>query len=115
MRISALARLGSYTVEVDAKKPPSSATQVVGETEIYLPLAGVIDLDAERKRLVVEAGKVESNVRASERKLQNRDFVEKAPGEIVEREKERRDELALKLEALMKHIDALEDDPPMEE
>jgi len=81
----------------------------VGEMEVFLPLGDVIDLDAERARLTKEAGKIENQARASERKLQNRDFTEKAPAEVVDRERARRDDLANQLAAVKKHIESLDD------
>ena len=77
--------------------------------EVYLPLGDVIDLEAERARLSKEADKIEGRARASERKLQNRDFTERAPAEVVDRERVRRDDLANQLAAVKKHIESLDE------
>ena len=68
----------------------------------------VIDLDAERARLEKEAEKVEKLVRGSERKLANRDFLERAPEEVVERERSRRDDLATRHQAIQIQLASLE-------
>jgi valyl-tRNA synthetase len=70
--------------------------------EIYLPLEGIIDLDAERKRLRDRVAKARQYIEGSDRKLANAGFVDKAPKEVVEKERQRnaelRDEIA-RLEA----------------
>jgi len=71
--------------------PPSSAQVVVDEVTVVLPLAGVIDLAAERARLAKERAKALSKAEKVQRKLGNPDFVAKARPEIVE---ENRDRLA---------------------
>jgi valyl-tRNA synthetase len=58
-------------------------------TELFLPLAGVIDLDRERTRLRDEAGRLEGLATGTEKKLANEGFVAKAPPEVVEREREK--------------------------
>jgi valyl-tRNA synthetase len=76
-------------------------------TEVFVPLAGVIDLEKERARLRGELGRVEGLVRGTEGKLANEGFVAKAPAEVVDREREKlaslreqREKLAAKLAAL---------------
>jgi valyl-tRNA synthetase len=54
-----------------------------------LPLAGVIDLAAERARLAKERGKAEGEARKVEAKLGNADFIARAPEEVVEENRER--------------------------
>ncbi|MCS7261335.1 MAG: hypothetical protein NZ765_11225, partial [Anaerolineae bacterium] len=59
----------------------------VGGIEVYLPLAGMIDLEAERVRLSKELEKVQDQLARSERTLSNPDFAAKAPPEVVEKER----------------------------
>ena len=79
----------------DAAKGTPAAVTDVGE--VYMPLEGLIDLEAEKARLNKEIIKVETEVKKCDAKLGNKAFVDKAPTELVEREKERRDEWAQKL------------------
>ena len=65
-----------------------------------MPLEGLIDVDAEKARLGKEIAKVETEVKKCEGKLGNKAFVDRAPTELVDREKERRDEWAQKLKQL---------------
>jgi len=62
-----------------------------------LPLEGLIDVDAEKARLDKEIDKVSAEVKKSESKLSNAAFVDRAPAELVDREKARKDEWAQKL------------------
>jgi valyl-tRNA synthetase len=57
-----------------------------------LPLAGVIDLNAERARLEKELAKIADDVSRIDRKLGNADFMSRAPEEVVEEQRERREE-----------------------
>jgi valyl-tRNA synthetase len=105
-----MARLETIDAGVGLKKPPTSAAAVVGDMTIFVPLGDVIDLDAERARLSKEAEKVEKMVRTSERKLANRDFLTRAPEEVVERERARRDDLATRHEAIQAQLESLAGD-----
>jgi len=82
----------------DAAKGTPAAVTDVGE--VYMPLEGLIDVDAEKARLHKEILKVEVEVKKCDGKLSNKAFVDKAPAELVEREKARRDEWSQKLQQL---------------
>ncbi|MBI5463789.1 MAG: valine--tRNA ligase [Ignavibacteriales bacterium] len=71
------------------QKPKAAASAVVEGTEIYVPLEGLIDLDAERKRLEKEIVRLQGMIEGIERKLGNASFVERAPKEVVEKEREK--------------------------
>ncbi|MBV9110278.1 MAG: valine--tRNA ligase [Gemmatimonadetes bacterium] len=77
-------------------------------TELFLPLAGVIDLDRERSRLRDEAGKIEGLATGTEKKLANESFVSRAPAEVVEREREKLAGYREQLEKLRGKLAALE-------
>lgn len=70
--------------------PPQSAQIIVRGEVAALPLAGIIDLDAERARLGKELAKLDQDIAAVERKLGNPDFVARAPEEVVEENRERK-------------------------
>jgi len=106
-RISIMAKLDSIDAGVGLAKPSTAAVAVVGDMTIYVPLGDVIDLDVERARLEKEIEKVENLVRGSERKLANRDFLERAPEKVVERERSRRDDLATRHEAIQAQLATL--------
>ncbi|NTU84430.1 MAG: valine--tRNA ligase [Chloroflexales bacterium] len=89
-----IARLGRVAadsltiVERLDEKPRQAASIVIGEVECYLPLAGMIDLDAERARVHKELAAAEADVARREAKLANEGFTAKAPANVVARERE---------------------------
>ncbi|WP_428525334.1 valine--tRNA ligase [Roseibium sp.] len=80
--------------------PAGSAQIIIGEATICLPLAGVIDLAAEKARLSKDAGKLEADISKIEKKLSNPKFVEKAPDEVVAGEREKVAESKEKLDKI---------------
>lgn len=87
--IKRLARI--EVIELAEAAPPQSAQIVIGSTVACLPLAGIIDLAAERARLEKELAKIDLTSRASMRSSKP-DFVARAPEEVVEGEREKREE-----------------------
>jgi valyl-tRNA synthetase len=76
-----------------ADAAPKSSIQLLIRGEVAaLPLEGVIDLDAERARLAKEIQKLDVDVGKIDAKLGNADFIKRAPEEVVEEQRERRDE-----------------------
>jgi len=82
-----LARLESVTVLDTSDQAPESATALVGEMQVLIPLAGLIDKDAELTRLDKEIGKLEADIKRTAGKLGNGSFVAKAPAAVVEKER----------------------------
>jgi valyl-tRNA synthetase len=100
--ITQLARLSGLSVDADLAPPRTVATAVVGQSELFVPLEGVVDFKEELDRLEKEIAKVDKNLQSVERKLANEDFLAKAPQEVVSKEKERHRELAQKREKLQR-------------
>ena len=90
--ITRLARLDEISPQ--ASVPAGSAQFVVGEATWALPLAGVIDLAVERARLDKEVGKLDAEISQIDKKLSNEQFVAKAPEEVIEEQRQRRDAAA---------------------
>jgi valyl-tRNA synthetase len=70
-------------------EPEQALTLVVGGVEIYLPLAGMVDLDAERARLGKELAHIENGIARSQKLLSNEGFTAKAPDEVVQKEQDK--------------------------
>ncbi len=87
--LTTLAKLDSITVLTEHDQKPMSATQLVGAMELLVPMADLIDKDAELARLTKEIGRLEKEVQRLAGKLGNEKFVSKAPAEVVEKEKEK--------------------------
>jgi len=86
--LSSLAKLESLDW-FEGDKAPMSATQLVGEMEVLVPIAGLIDKDAELKRLDKELERLQKEIGRLEGKLGNEKFTAKAPAEVVEKEQEK--------------------------
>lgn len=105
---SAILRLArAETVSLADAAPSGAAQIIVGEATICLPLAGVIDLGAEKTRLQKEAGKLEGEISKIEKKLSNPAFVAKAPEEVVDGEREKVAESKEKLEKVQTALSRL--------
>jgi len=79
---------------------PASATAVVGDLTLLVPLAGLVDLDAERTRLDKEIKRVETEIGKCNGKLGNATFVDNAPPAVVEQERQRLTDWTNQLSAL---------------
>jgi valyl-tRNA synthetase len=106
-----LTLLGKLTdiTEIDAsEKAPLSASALVGELELLIPMAGLIDKEAELARLEKELGKLEKDIALAEGKLNNPTFTDKAPIEIISKEREKLAQAQLSKEKLCHHRNTLE-------
>ncbi|HSR10404.1 MAG TPA: valine--tRNA ligase, partial [Thermodesulfobacteriota bacterium] len=94
--IENLARAEKISFQSSGEKPRASATAVVGDIEVFLPLKGLINLDEEEQRLSKELGKTAEDLSRARRKLENQDFLNHAKPEAVEKEKSKAQTLAEK-------------------
>ena len=102
--IKNLAKVEDATIASGIPKPEASATAVFGQNQIHVLLKGILDFQEERKRLEKQIEKIEKEIKASNRKLSNRGFLEKAPAEIVEEVREKVETMTLKLEKLNQNL-----------
>lgn len=82
-----LAKVESFTVLSDAEEAPLSATALVGDLQVLVPMAGLIDKDAELARLNKEIQRLQGEVARVGGKLSNAAFVDKAPPAVIEKER----------------------------
>ncbi len=87
-----LSKLESVTILTTGEEAPASATALVGEMEILIPMAGLIDKDAELARITKAMEKVEKDVSRTRGKLGNVKFVSNAPEAVIEKERGKLDE-----------------------
>lgn len=99
-----LASLESVTWLNPGDAEPMSATALVGQMEILVPMAGLIDKAAEIARLTKESNKLEQDIERTEAKLNNAAFVEKAPAAVVDAERARVADNKIALEKLREQI-----------
>ncbi|SEK37554.1 valyl-tRNA synthetase [Atopomonas hussainii] len=85
--LAKLAKLESVSLLAAGEEAPMSATALVGEMQVLVPMAGLIDKDAELARLDKELTKLEGEVKRVGGKLANEGFVAKAPAEVLDKER----------------------------
>ncbi len=106
--VATLARASSVRVVAEFPAGLRAARGLVGGLEVALPLAGLLDLDVERARLRKELGKLETETASRATKLGNASFLERAPAEVVERERAFLLELLAKQRKLQSTLAALD-------
>ncbi|WP_427451134.1 valine--tRNA ligase [Litorimonas sp. WD9-15] len=104
-QLSPMARV--ERVELADTAPEASLQTVVDGVQFAIPLAGLIDMEAERKRLSKEIEKAQSEIEKIDRKLGNEAFVAKAPEKVVNLQKERRAGYVAEVETLQAALDGL--------
>lgn len=105
--IKSLARIDEMTLSDSLEKPAHSATAVIREMEIFVPLEGLIDLDVERNRLNKRLGELDRHVTEVDRKLRNEDFLERAPEKVVERERGKLADMKAELDRIKTNLEML--------
>ena len=98
--IKKLAKVENVTIGKNIKKPHTSASAIVMNSEIYVPLEGLIDLNIEKQRLEKEISRLESSLAGIDKKLSNKKFVNNAPADVVENERSKQRDWGEKLSKL---------------
>jgi valyl-tRNA synthetase len=99
---------GLSTLEFGTERPEKSSVAVLSGCEVYVPLAGVVDVNKELDRMKREIANLERHVVGIDAKFANPDFAARAKPEVVEAERSRRAEFTSKLERLKKQLEAWE-------
>jgi len=100
--LASLARVDANqtTIAPELEAPSHAATLAAGGMAIYLPLAGMVDLDAERRRIEKEVANVDKQLQRIKGMLSNPGFTGKAPAAVVERERNKQSELEARRQQL---------------
>ena len=99
-----LANVNELKVETLKSRPKCSASSVLDFCEVFVPLEGVIDVSVEKERLQKSLKEIEGLLLSISKKLGNKDFVARAPQEVVEKEKEKEKILQEKLAKVKENI-----------
>ncbi len=97
------------TIELTDKTPGGAIQCIIDKTTLILPVADIIDLDAEKARLKKQLAELDDNIKKASQKLDNKQFIENAPEEIVIEQKTRIAEAKTakeKIEAALKQLEA---------
>ena len=106
--IRVLAKVENVSIESGVSKPDASATAVFGQIQIHVLLKGLLDFEEERRRLKKEIKKIEKEVEASNKKLSNKGFLDKAPNEIISKVREKVEILSQKMDKLSHNLSFFE-------
>lgn len=102
-----LARISSLEVSTSVQKPQLSKTEVVHRNEIHIHLEGLIDVAKEREKTEKEIQRLEGMITGTEKKLANERFVQNAPAEVVEKEREKLENFRGTVEKLKETMEKL--------
>jgi valyl-tRNA synthetase len=102
--IKTLAGVGSLECAPDATRLPQSVSQVYPRFEAFVSLRGLIDLEAEAKRMEKQLAEKEKYLKSAEAKLENKKFRENAPAEVVQQQREQVEDLKKQIEALRSNL-----------
>jgi len=105
--LARLARVESVDALAAGAEPPPSATALLGDMRLLVPMKGVIDVDAERARLSKQQAKLRAELAKAEGKLANERFVANAPPAVVDQERERATDFARQLGLIEEQLDKL--------
>jgi valyl-tRNA synthetase len=107
--LKTLAKAADIEIGMNVKKPEYSATSVKSSMEIYIPLKGVLNIEAEIDRLKKDEAKVERSIASVNKKLLNEDFLQMAPKEIVDKERSKYEDLIKMRERILESIKIFKD------
>ena len=105
--IRKLAKVDTMSIGYDLHKPEMSTSAVIRGTEIFVSLEGLINAEAERGRLEKEITRVKGVIAGIESKLGNEQFIQRAPAQVIEREKLKLDTMRLNLSKLEENYQSI--------
>ncbi|MFC1632464.1 class I tRNA ligase family protein [Candidatus Omnitrophota bacterium] len=98
--ITDLAKVETLEIAKNLKRPKASAVAVIDDIEIFVPLAGIIDVQKEATRLKFKIKELDGILQKTDHKLKNKQFLSRAPAVIVNKEKEKKEQLKASIKKL---------------
>jgi valyl-tRNA synthetase len=105
--IISLARVSDLAIGQGIEQPADASIQVASDVQIFVPLKGLVDVEAEEQRLLKEIGKIEKEIEMFSKKLESPAFVDRAPAEIVAKERQKLAEVVGKKQVLEESLDKI--------
>lgn len=105
--INSLGRANLIQSGPTVKKPRVSISSVCGEMDIFIPLEGKINFTEEKNRVEKELNKIEKDIIVLVKKLSNKNFIDKAPPEVIEKDRQRKKILSEKQARLKIHLETV--------
>ncbi len=106
--IKDIAKADSVSVSDSQTKPDIASSVVLNQMDLIVPLEGVVDFEEEKKRIQKELKKIEKDLIVLNKKLSNPNFVDKAPPEVIEKDRGRQTSLNEKQFKLLAHLKTVE-------
>ena len=100
--IQKLARVDK--ISYNAERPDMAASAVVQNVELFVPLADLIDIEVEKNRLEKEIERLDNQLRGLIKKLSNENFISRAPQDVVDKERQKKEDWQANLEKLKKNL-----------
>ncbi len=106
--IKRLANIDNIEMGEKIQRPEACACGVAADLEIFIPLGGLLDISAEKKRITKEVERLREILNGIEKKLSNESFVKKAPEQVVLKEKKKQSDFSRKLKKLQESLKSLQ-------
>lgn len=106
-KIRGLARVGDLTIGQHLDRPEDAAVQPAGAFQVFIPLKGLVDVAEEEKRLLKEIAKLDKDIETFSKKLENPSFVDRAPADVVAKEKTKLADAADKKVVLVESLEKI--------
>ena len=105
--ICRLAKINNILIDSNAKKPEQSASIVIKDNEIFIPLSGIIDIDIEIERLNKQIDAYKGRLKNVNNKLNNENFINRAPKDIIDNEKKKQSQYKSTLSKIQQNLKSL--------
>ena len=105
--IKRLANVAELKAGPELGRPGKSLTQIGSGFEIFIPVADLLDVEAENKRLKQEQTRLEKVLVGIDKKLGNKNFVDRAPEEVIAQTKAQQDNISQQIQGIKKNLEAL--------
>ena len=102
--ITSLSKIDNLEIDLNIKKPKKSAVGICKKCVAYVPLGDLVDTDSEIKRLTKRLNEVKDFINAIEKKLKNKSFIDKAPENIVNNEKNKLNDFIVERDKIIDNI-----------
>ena len=102
-----LVRVSAIRYETSSPAVKDSAAGVAGDLQFFIPLGGLVDVAKEKTRILAEIAQTEKAAMSIEGRLSSESFVQKAPPEVIDKERQRAAELKVKIDDLKRTISCL--------
>ena len=103
-----LARLSNVTMSEKLEKPAHSATSISNGMELYIPLKGLVNFEKEKERMEKRSMEIKRLLSNIEGKLSNKNFLQRAPESVIEKERSNKNKLNQELEKINKNLEMIQ-------